>query len=526
LWWWWWWRHKFDVTMNDPKHRQTYFTGISSIEFQSRKRKLLKLISSQHLAIKMYPSVITIAEYESGMCQNITVTIRNMSNSSKTIALVCKSPCLEFVDRVPLDAFTLAPGFRTEFTLQFLHLLATHEPIDISEALKFETDDGHVLSASIHVQPRTSYLNFDPLLDFGNIFYFNQQANEPTCSRKIIINALGNQAITVLLSSNLHTVKIEPSKFELVPASSVTKILVNISIFGHNDINDFIDLLITGPMGIQKAKITLKACFLGSRVKLYTKDGANLDSICFAPTFFGEKICHEARITNESSQKLSWILSKTNPTRPKTLQSHQNILQVLKTLEPKSVVEDISFEPREGVLNANESTLVKFHFQPRIVSVKGFTCLNSLDYSKSYQETVSMQILDSLNDDIFTAQMSDPVSFAVTASANMLAVTLSPRELIFEESGEHMIELENHSTSKHVKFEFESLCHFCIEPPSGKIKPGSKITAKIVFRPSQLGIFNSNLSCLIYGNCKKTPLKTLNVTILAQKLPVSILHSQ
>eukprot|EP00842_Homolaphlyctis_polyrhiza_P003819 jgi/Hompol1/4438/HPOL_001780-RA len=165
----------------------------------------------------------------------------------------------------------------------------------------------------------------------------------------------------------------------------------------------------------------------------------------------------------------------------------------------------VVLEPSEGQLEANQSVLVKFKFQPNKPKVVyGFKSSQPIAPVKTYQIPMQLRIGASGSDNADKATPGEePIDILLTGRSCELRASLSASTLTFASIHEHDVTVQhmrvtNMSDELGFRFQFPKIAQFRFVPPSGKLGPLQNINIEVSFRPNQLGIFREMIHCDIY----------------------------
>lgn len=537
-----------DPTVPSEGTRPTYFTGLSTRSFESIKSLSRKPFLENYMTIRVKPAKLVVLDYESGSQQECILTIVNYSKKVQYLSLGDTTTRLfKLAKDAPLSEFSIAPGLEKKikviFTAPFLSECNASDSLSklYLDRLEIQVRDGKSISVPMEAFPPASKLEFSTAIDFGTLQRNDQQAKEWESfgknsqnrihrSQKKEYEAMRKEkfqsgwvkkkfALTTLGKRPAHfsfefdqskPIKITPMSAVLEGDSCMYITVEYLPIFaGQVDEKIRIRLENNVPspnerMGSKNlAHIMMKGIVIDRKVHLSTPSGLDVlgpGFLDFGSVYFGQAVYLPVQIKNQDSKRVHWTLSHYH-------KNQSNVPRILKWGSRDAIHSNDSNEqaftavPSEGILEPGQGQTIKIAFNPIAPTLqKKFKSHPLPVESKSYNLVLKLQTLQ-MGPSNGPQSQEAPIDLHLKGTGLPFLLQFSQAAVTFlrnDESRmqEKTIRITNGNTELGVKFAFEKVAHFGIEPSFGHLLPLEAIDLTITFRPNQYGHFQLISKCI------------------------------
>jgi hypothetical protein len=215
-------------------------------------------------------------------------------------------------------------------------------------------------------------------------------------------------------------------------------------------------------------------------------DGREATELDFETIFIGQKRVLNATIVNRGPYKKSFVVYPPRDSMGSGSSRSGYVDQNEEVI--------FSAVPAEGLLNAYQSMVIRFIFNPPIERGDVDDDLESIWNQYSAIEVV---------------ETSQRLDFQLTGKAVHHLISLSAIDFGFdkvrvEEQSEQAMTIRNLSKFLPTTFEIKPIAHFRFQPSKGTIRPGASKSVSVVFFPKSLGVFGTSTTvCFSEGLASK-----------------------
>ncbi|XP_062039112.1 cilia- and flagella-associated protein 47 [Lepus europaeus] len=279
------------------------------------------------------------------------------------------------------------------------------------------------------------------------------------------------------------------------------------------------ELAIVNLEGRPTMSFNIKADVVEQIIELLNiSDDKKLECIHFGSIFFGTSKIEHALLYNNSPEPINWVAIMQDDSVGEELGTNirqrtdvaLNNLSYLRKIRALDVTDFISCIPNEGTLLPYQKIAITFCFSPKLI----FDSKNNVDPShrQDYAVFLRFEFIGSkdgfLRDDNYKTIKSDrfqKVELALTGTGFPVVLHFDPaRVLNFKpcfmgERSDILCVMQNQSKLLPVKYHFEKVAHFKVDPERGKIDEGCIQNINCSFIPHQIGIFKVKQPIAIIG---------------------------
>ncbi|KAJ3272213.1 Cilia- and flagella-associated protein 47 [Terramyces sp. JEL0728] len=577
---------KKDPTTALEGTRPTFFTRLSTTSYQSVKALARRPLLEKYMNIKLSPSKIIIENYIPGQTHEASFIIQNFSKQAKYISLSSTSTkFFELAKDTELDEFMISPGLEKRIKVLFRAPMPKAKgaagPKLYSDKLDLIIKGSPNMTIGMEAYPVSSKLEYEEALDFGTVI-FNpisfQQLNsvEDTLKESIFYGSsdlLKNQNVYHGVKDGWisKTLKIRNTGFRTAQISCESDQHIPIRIFtptfkleaetvdhkksfidlqveflpvklGKIDTNIKIrienQLLPPKHNGKPKSKhdlqfFTLKANVIDNKVRLADLNGENIfgQPLDFGSVFFEQIAYLPVKIENQSDCNQRWAITQSE----QSIANVPNFIKFRNNGNNESALNQvrkspISVSPNEGILEPNQSIIVRFAFYPRLEpKLTGFKSEMKMPNPKAFDLQMQLQIIEDRKIDTLENQ-GKPIEINLKGFALPFQVALSKNMIAFRKCHHKEVQtktvvISNTNPLIGVSYAFDNVAQFEMNPGSGELGPGESHEIEAIFSPNQFGHFQTKINCIITPDEEKAGLlRKLDKSVLS-KLPIVLIGS-
>ncbi|KAJ3321010.1 Cilia- and flagella-associated protein 47 [Boothiomyces sp. JEL0866] len=579
---------KKDPTKPSEGTRPTFFTGLSTTSFQSVKALARRPLLEKYMNIKLSPSKIIIENYVPGQTYEASFLIQNFSKQVKYISLSSTSTkYFELARDTELNEFMISPGLEKRIKVIFKapssKSKSTADARLYLDKLDLIIQGAPNMTIPMEAYPLSSKLVFEDKLDFGTVIFNPVSLQQLNSVQKTIKESVYYGSSELLKNQNMYngvktgwltktlTIKNTGHRIAHISCEVDQRCPIRIShpIFKleseqtdpekssiglqveflpvklgkiESKIKIRIENQILSPSQTAKPKsqqdtqfFHLIANVIDNKVRLTDLSGKSILNgrpLTFGSIFFEQVAYLPVKIENQSDCNQRWAIT----------QSEQIAANVPDILKFKTIPNNnpsqfrktpISVSPNEGILEPNQSVIVKFAFYPRLdPKLTGFKSEMKLPNSREYNLSMQLQIIEDGKIDN-TDKQDKPIDIFLKGTALPFQVGLSKNMIAFrkchqKENQTKTVTLCNSNPTIGVSFAFDTVAQFELHPESGELSPGESVEIDATFSPNQFGHFQTKINCIITPAVKFEEksglLRKLDNSILS-KIPLVLIGS-
>ncbi|XP_064627283.1 cilia- and flagella-associated protein 47-like isoform X2 [Lineus longissimus] len=460
--------------------------------------------------IRIIPSSLEFFDSEVDVVHRQTVTVKNVSKSSKSIRFYGPKT-KNFSLKVNNPEKPVAPGLQVQAFVEY----ETSEEADCVDRLVV-TVDGDVIEIPLHAYPCQPILTIQGPVNFGNVVACSKVIskeisviNQGSKSGEFKVKYSGDIPISVIPSSG----NVPPKTAQIIKVEFVTK--------ESGKIDEEAKVYLEGQ---ETTALRILGNVVERTLELLSPQNEELmECIKFGNAYYGTDRTEAAILFNNGPEPVNFVavlqddapgqdvgtdLTKTTAAtlsdqlRPDQYKGFNNPLTSLVTAIPN-----------QGTLAPYEKIPVFFRFSPRWNSSKsGWKCQGDQPPRQDFALFMHLEMIGSSNG--FQNKSGNKtrsniegsfLEVAVTGTALPVQLNFSPQtKLDFDECpvGEHVDTLcmiKNESAVLPALFQFRRIAHFSMRPPNGTLPPGGSQEILFSFTPNQVGTFKPNLTMDVIG---------------------------
>ncbi|KAL5010428.1 hypothetical protein ScPMuIL_012733 [Solemya velum] len=494
--------------------------------------------------VRITPPVLEFYDTEPNITQQLNITVKNISKTSKTIRFYGPKT-KHYKLKVKNPEKPVAPGLCIPAVVEY----ESSDAVEISDRLVV-TVDGDIVEIPLMAYPSQAVLEIENTVDFGS-----QVASSKTISHEIAlvnhgsmagefkIKYSGDQPLAIIP----NTGTVPPKSVQLIKVEYVTKIP-----------GKFCENAEVKLEGQESKTLTIKGHMVQRALEIVSLETEEkLNCVKFGCTYYGSDLTECALLYNNGPESVNFVAvldedaiaqemgvdltqsataalaHESSTGRDAAGQGHTNKLTSL-----------ITAIPNQGVLKPYQKIPVFFRFSPRWdASRQGWKSHVAAPPRKDFSLFMRIQIVGSSSQDDDTSEngyvllTGTSVEIALTGTALPVLLTLSPAyKFDFGECpvGEHadiLCTIKNESTALPATFQFRRVAHFTAHPPNGKIPPSHTQDVIFSFAPKQVGDFKPKQMLDVVGqiadgrNPTLASLQVINslvIQLLGQSNPVPL----
>ncbi|XP_040859058.1 cilia- and flagella-associated protein 47 [Ochotona curzoniae] len=473
----------------------------------------------RELQLQVTPTELKFLDTAAGKVYRLPITLHNLGRTNQKIRF--QEP-LKPQFKLILNSLDkeLASGLQMTATVEY----HPDKNIDISDQLHITIGNKTITIPLIGLIP-TCQLEVQSEVHFGTLV-----ANSKVYTKEINIFNRGRAAgkFNTQYNGELPIV-ILPTIGIVQPKSSMT---IKID-FCADKARNVDEIAILNLDRRPAAVLNIKAHVVEQIIELLNiNDGSKLECIQFGSIFFGTSKIEHAVLFNNSPEPINWVAIMQDDSVGEELGTNilqrtdvaLNNLTYLRKIKDIDVTDFISCVPNEGNLQPYEKIIITLCFSPKLI-IDGKKNVDP-SHRQDYAVFLRFEFVGSkdgfLRDDnykIFKSDRFQKVELALTGTGFPVALHFDPARILdFEPCllGEHsdiLCVMQNQSKLLPVKYLFEKVAHFKVDPEKGKIDQGCIQNIKCSFVPHQIGIFKVKQPIAIIGPVVDENSKTISMKI-------------